>query len=195
MRWNLTNTRPSEMLTSFSKLNCPEETYSCSLEPCWKWRILRFPEKGKYIIGSFSSSHPKFYIPTKPVSLCLAQKAKNTVLENVKNSLSNGQVNSTPKKFEWPTILKMLYWMCELCADVSEMITAGKWTSETSQQPIKKRKPHWPWPLEPGEGRSFRRFPSKTKENSYCISGSWWSLKFPRRSDSFLDMEGDFSFW
>lgn len=103
-------TRPSEMLTSFSKLNCPEETYSCSLEPCWKWRILRFPEKGKYIIGSFSSSHPKFYIPTKPVSLCLAQKAKNTVLENVKNSLSNGQVNSTPKKFEWPTILKRLYW-------------------------------------------------------------------------------------
>lgn len=31
--------------------------------------------------------------------------------------------------------------MCELCADVSEMITAGKWTSETSQQPIKKENP------------------------------------------------------
>lgn len=65
--------------------------------------------------------------------------------------------------------------MCELCADVSEMTTAGKRTSETSQPPIKKRKPHWPWLLvyqEPGEGGSFRRFPSTPKENSYCV----WKL-------------------
>lgn len=84
--------------------------------------------------------------------------------------LTQHQRNSSGQQ-SWKCFIEM----CELCADVSEMITAGKWTSETSQQPIKKRKPQRPWPLvyqEPGEGRSFGRFPSKTKENSYCI----WKL-------------------
>lgn len=31
------------------------------------------------------------------------------VKKKKKNPLNDGQVNSTPKKFEWPTVLKMLY--------------------------------------------------------------------------------------
>lgn len=55
--------------------------------------------------------------------------------------------------------------MCELCADVSETTTAGKWTSETSQQPIKKEKSLLDLTSSvtrsPVKGVPFKTFPSQ----------------------------------
>lgn len=111
------------------------------------------------------------------------------MLKKKKNPLNDGQVNSTPKKFEWPTVLKMLYWnvwvMVQMCL---------KWPQLENEllkllnNQLKKENPTGLdlWCIRsPARAVPSEDFHQRLKKTA-TVSGSWWSLKFPRRSDSFF---------